>query len=128
MAKEKVKEEQEVASKQSVAELELELLKEKIKSLEAARPSQDKKESEYIQRLEKYNSTKDQRDAKKSEIESKKMQLMNKNPKLRMDEASVIVGLQVRAEQFEEGSPDRLKIEDYIKSKIKFAAEDPFRG
>lgn len=123
----KAKEKEEV-SKPSVAELELELLKEKIKSLEQARPTQDKKEEDYIKRLEKYNASKEARDAKKEEIEKKKMVLMTKNHKLRMDEATVIVGLQERAASMVEGSPDRLKIEDYIQSKLKFAAEDDKRG
>lgn len=127
MAKEQKQNEQDIKL-QDVKDLQLELLLEKIKSLENNQKKPQTADEAFQARVQKYESSQAERDKLKQEIEKRKMELWSQNPRMRQDEVILIEAWERRAKSVESSNPDfakRLRYE--IRMKIKEVSEDSNR-
>lgn len=113
------------AKETQVKDLQVELLNEKLKNLEAQVTKPKTTEEQFQERVARYESKQAERDELKAKIEQRKMQIWQENPRMRSDEVQLIESWERRAKEIEASNPEfakRLRYE--IKRKIKEVNED----
>jgi hypothetical protein len=100
--------------------LEMQLLMEKVKNLESKVTKPQTSDEEYQERLAKYEVSKGQREELKAQIESRKMEIWQQNPKMRQDEVILMEAWERRAKSIEATNPDFAKqLKHQMKLKVK---------
>jgi len=101
-------------AKQENRDLELELLKAKLELVEGKVTKPKTSEEEFQERLAKYEASKPAREELTAKIEARRMELMYKHPKARIDEIIVLEAWERRIEQTKKSDANfsnRLKYE-----------------
>lgn len=110
---------------QEVEALEVQLLLEKIKNLEAKVTKPKTSDEEFQERLAKYESSKEQREQLKAEIEKRRMEIWSVNPKMRQDEVILMEAWERRAKAVKSSDPNfAIQLENQMKRKVKEVNED----
>lgn len=108
--------------------LQIELLNEKIKNLQAQVTKPKTSEEMYQERLSKYETARENREKLKHEIDKRKLELWSKYPKMRSDEIMLIEAWERRAESLKDTNPHFAQQLQYrIREKIKEVNSDPTR-
>lgn len=118
-----------MAKDKTEKDLEMELLEQKIKTLEAHVGKKGKSADElYQERLMKYEASKKEREEQKQKIEARKMEIWQEFPKFNGQEIALIEAWERRAAQLENVDPVASKrYREIIKEKYKEVAKDPNR-
>lgn len=118
----------ETVTKESNQDLEMQLMREKLKNLESQLTKPKTSEEQFQERLARYEANKEKREAQKLEIEKRKMQIWQANPRMRQDEVMLIESWERRIEETKESNPHFASmLKHRIKEKIKEVNEDIFR-
>lgn len=106
--------------KQDEQSLEMQLLLEKIKNLESKVTKPKTSEEDYQERVNKYEAGQEARDKLKAEIEARRMQIWQENPKMRQDEVILMEAWERRAKAVAETNPGfAAQLKAQMKLKIK---------
>lgn len=113
-------------SKKEEQNLELELLKAQLETLKAQVGHKKDAQQEYQERLARYEANKEYREKLKADIERRRMEIWQANPRLKSDEVAVIEGLERRSKQAQAAGDlnAKAKFDHAIKMKLKEVAED----
>lgn len=107
-------------SKQETRNVEMELLQEKLKNLEAKVTKPKTTEEEFQERVAKYESSKAMRDEEKAKIEKRQMELWQQHPKAKQHEIVLFEAWERRANQVEKSNPEfASKLRRNMKRKVK---------
>lgn len=98
--------------------LEVELLKQKLKNLEQLLVQPKNAQEEYQERVAKYEAEQGKRDKMKKEIEKNRMELWAQNPRARQDEI-VVLEAWIRKAATTTDPEYKARLEQAIKAKFK---------
>lgn len=108
--------------------LEVELLNEKLKNLEAQIKKPQNSEEAFQARVDQYEAGAAKREVLRQEIEKRRMEIWQQNPKMRQDEVLLIESWERRIKETENKNPHFAQMLKFrITEKIKEVNKDTFR-
>lgn len=117
-----------MSKQQDAKDLQVELLNEKLKSLESKVIKPQTAEEAFQARVALYEAKQEERNKLAEKIQSRRNELMMQNYKLRQDEAAIIEAWERRAKENEVKNPDFAKmLKARIAEKLKEINSDSFR-
>lgn len=108
--------------------IELELLREQMKNLQAQVQKPKSSEEAFQERLAKYESKVQEREELRQQIEKRRMEIWAQNPRMRQDEVLLIEAWERRIKQTEKSNPGfAQQLKAHMKIKIDEVNKDPNR-